>query len=220
MCFRQKTKQSKKIDVGLYSDIHQQISFALCGMIRRTKLYILIIIWITLTFTEGQNCMRKKTCSASVHFLRNFEVDSDEIWYAATTCWFVEAHAKLIMHKYYLRERTLLTWFYKLYNYHYPMSGHTWTDFFFCFVFFFFLGGGGGGGGELGMMRNTIKHSSLMFSQGHRVTAKQNLCCHSAEELHESTQLFMLVYYVKEMTVKKCCMKNIDRLSICSSCCC
>ena len=29
----------------------------------------------------------------SVHFLRNFAVDVEEIWYVATTCCFVEAHA-------------------------------------------------------------------------------------------------------------------------------
>ena len=35
----------------------------------------------------------------SVHFVRNFVVDVDEIQYVATTCWFVEAHAKFILYK-------------------------------------------------------------------------------------------------------------------------
>ena len=30
--------------------------------------------------------------------------------------------------------------------------------------------------------------------------------------------MFMMVNYVKEMTVKKSCLVNMDRLSICSSC--
>ena len=48
-----------------------------------------------------------------VHFLSKVIIDSDEIQYVATTCWFVEAHAKFILHMYYSRERTLLTWFYE-----------------------------------------------------------------------------------------------------------
>ena len=30
----------------------------------------------------------------------------DEIQYVATTCWFDEAHAEFVLHKYYLWERT------------------------------------------------------------------------------------------------------------------
>ena len=43
-----------------------------------------------------------------VHFLRNFAFNLVEIQYVATTSWFVRAHAKFILHKEYLRERTLL----------------------------------------------------------------------------------------------------------------
>ena len=48
--------------------------------------------------------MRKKI---GVHFPRNFAVNLDEIQYVATTCWFIEAHAKFILHKYYSRGITL-----------------------------------------------------------------------------------------------------------------
>ena len=39
-----------------------------------------------------------------VHFLTNISFDFDEIYYVAPTCWFVEAHAKFIVHKEYSRE--------------------------------------------------------------------------------------------------------------------
>ena len=40
----------------------------------------------------------------------------------------------------------------------------------------------------------------------------------SADTLHEATQMFMTVDYVRKMTVKKSCMVNIDCLNTCSSC--
>ena len=46
---------------------------------------------------------------SGVHFLTNSCIDLDEMQYVATTCWFVQAHAKFILYKYYSRERTLLT---------------------------------------------------------------------------------------------------------------
>ena len=45
-----------------------------------------------------------------------------------------------------------------------------------------------------------------------------NLCSHSVEKLHEATQMFTMVDYFREMTVKKSYMANMDRLSSCSSC--
>ena len=45
----------------------------------------------TLFIWSGWNLMR---C-----FSRNIAVDLDEIQYVATTCWFVEAHAKFILHQ-------------------------------------------------------------------------------------------------------------------------
>ena len=46
----------------------------------------------------------------------------------------------------------------------------------------------------------------------------KSLCSYSVEKLHEATQMFMMVDYVKEMTLKKSFMVNMDHLSICSSC--
>ena len=37
--------------------------------------------------------------SFDVHFLANSIIDLDEIWDAATICWFVEAWVKPILHK-------------------------------------------------------------------------------------------------------------------------
>ena len=51
--------------------------------------------------------MRIKNLCAQ--FLGNFAVSLDEIQYVVTTCWFVEANTKLVMHKYYSTERPLLT---------------------------------------------------------------------------------------------------------------
>ena len=45
-----------------------------------------------------------------------------------------------------------------------------------------------------------------------------NWCIPSFEKLHEETQMFMMIDYVKVMAVKKSCMVNMDRLSICCSC--
>ena len=40
------------------------------------------------------------------------------------------------------------------------------------------------------------------------------MCSHSVENLHDAIQMAMIVVYVLEMTVKKSCMANVDRLSI------
>ena len=47
-------------------------------------LYILIPVWMTLTFIQGHSCITVR--NFCVHFLRQFTVDLDEIE-------FVEAHA-------------------------------------------------------------------------------------------------------------------------------
>ena len=44
------------------------------------------------------------------------------------------------------------------------------------------------------------------------------MCSHCVVKLHEISQLFMMVDYVREMTVKSpVSMGNMDHLSICSS---
>ena len=60
-----------------------------------------------------------------------------------------------------------------------------------------------------------------MFTQGYRVTGKLELWhLFCFVKLQEAAQLFVIVHYVREMTAKKSCMVNMDRLSICSSCFC
>ena len=44
------------------------------------------------------------------------------------------------------------------------------------------------------------------------------MCSHFVEKLLEATQMFTMVGYVREMTVKKPFMVNMDHLSIFSSC--
>ena len=59
-------------------------------MIESTKFYILISVWMTLTFILGHNCVRKKI---GVHFLASLSIDLNESQSVATICWFVEAYA-------------------------------------------------------------------------------------------------------------------------------
>ena len=83
----------KKEQIALYSDICRPISFKLDMMIGTTKLSIFCSVWIILTFFQGHSFMRY----SKPQFLRNFAMDLDEIQSVATTCWFVEAHAKFIL---------------------------------------------------------------------------------------------------------------------------
>ena len=45
-----------------------------------------------------------------------------------------------------------------------------------------------------------------------------NLCSHCVVKLHEATQMFLVVHYVREITVKKFFRAIMDRWSICCSC--
>ena len=67
-------------------------------MIRITKLYILILVWITWISIQGHTVVRDNK-NFGVHFLRNFAVDLEEIQNTATSCCFVEAHAKCILYE-------------------------------------------------------------------------------------------------------------------------
>ena len=65
----------KNFNFGLYSHICSQISFKLDMMIKTTKLYILISVWMTLTFIQGHSCIRNKKklwCPFSCKFTRIF----------------------------------------------------------------------------------------------------------------------------------------------------
>ena len=73
------------------------IFFKLGMMIKDTNLYILISVWMTLIFIQGNNCIRyQKLCG---HLHANLHISLDEIQCVATTCWFAESHAKFILHK-------------------------------------------------------------------------------------------------------------------------
>ena len=73
-------------------------------MIDTTKPDSLILVWMTLTFIQGHNYMRKQEFLHSV---------LDEIWYAAVTSWCVFAHAKFCSHDSHSREKTQLEGFKK-----------------------------------------------------------------------------------------------------------
>ena len=73
------------------NNVYRPISFKLDMMIETTRLYILISVWMILTFIQGHSCMR--------HFLRNLIIYLDENQSVATTCWFAEAHDKCILQK-------------------------------------------------------------------------------------------------------------------------
>ena len=110
----------QNFNIGLHSDIYRPVSFKLSMMVETTKLYILIYVWLTMTFIQGHDCTRnqKLWCPFS-----KLSINLDEIQCFATTCWLVEAHAWLIMHKSYARERTLHTWFYEIYVWRRHISG-------------------------------------------------------------------------------------------------
>ena len=49
----------KTFNIGLFSDIYRPFSLKL-GMIMKTKLYILISVWMTLTIIQGHGCIRNQ----------------------------------------------------------------------------------------------------------------------------------------------------------------
>ena len=69
-------------------------------MMKTNELYILIQIWITLTFVQfqGLSCVRNIQIKNLVSIFL-LSVNLDEIQYVAATCWFVEDHAKFILHE-------------------------------------------------------------------------------------------------------------------------
>ena len=63
-------KKDKPIRVGLYSNIYRPISFKLSIMIKIIELYILISVWMTLTFIQDHSCIgnQKLWCAFSHKF--------------------------------------------------------------------------------------------------------------------------------------------------------
>ena len=56
-------------------------------VIETTKLYILILAWMTFIFIQGHNCIRNQ--NFGVQFLANLSTDFDKTWCVARTCWIV-----------------------------------------------------------------------------------------------------------------------------------
>ena len=54
--------KKRNFNVGLYSEI----SFILGMVIKSTKLYILVSVWMTLTFIQGHSCIRNKKILVSI----------------------------------------------------------------------------------------------------------------------------------------------------------
>ena len=59
----------KNFNVGLYSDIWKPNYFKFDVIIETTKLYILLSVWMTLTFIQGHSCIRNE--KLDVCFLAN-----------------------------------------------------------------------------------------------------------------------------------------------------
>ena len=55
-------------------------------------LYILISVWMTMTFIQGHSCRRNQKLWCP--FYHKFGIDLDKILCVATTCLFVKAHAE------------------------------------------------------------------------------------------------------------------------------
>ena len=102
--------------IGFYSGIYRLISFKLGVMIEITKLYIFILVWMTLTFIQGHSYIRnqKLWCPFS-HKFKYIFVWNSVCFHNLLVCWFVEAHTKFVLHKLYSSERILLMWFHEIY---------------------------------------------------------------------------------------------------------
>ena len=78
-------------------------------MIKTTELYIFYISLDDLGLHARLQLNEKCKTLLSIFWGANLSVDLDVIQYVATTCWFVEAHAKFILLNCYSREIILLT---------------------------------------------------------------------------------------------------------------
>ena len=57
---KQTNKKPKHFNVGLYSDIYRWVSFKLSMMIKTTRLFRSISVWMTMTVIQGHSCKRNK----------------------------------------------------------------------------------------------------------------------------------------------------------------
>ena len=79
----------KRFSVGLYSYIYRlSFLFKFSMMMGTTKLYILISVWMTLTFIQGHSCTRNQ--KLWYPFSQKFCSGFGEIQSVITTYWVVE----------------------------------------------------------------------------------------------------------------------------------
>ena len=62
-------KKKKSFNVGLHSNIYKPISFKHRTMIETTKLYILTLVYMTLTFIQGHSCLSVALLRESISFI-------------------------------------------------------------------------------------------------------------------------------------------------------
>ena len=58
--FGKKKPNPKTFSISLYSDIYRPISFKPGLVIETTELYILVLVWMTMTFIHVHSCIRNK----------------------------------------------------------------------------------------------------------------------------------------------------------------
>ena len=71
------------------------------------------IVWYQFGWpwpSSSCSCLRKRLLHS---FFADLLISYNEIWYAAKTCWLVQGHAKICLHDWYSKERTLLLRFYR-----------------------------------------------------------------------------------------------------------
>ena len=85
--------KKKIFNVGSCSDIYKPISFKLSMMIEITEFCQFGWSWSSFKVSHIRNE------NFGVHFLPNLSIYWDKIQCVATSCWFVEARAKLILCK-------------------------------------------------------------------------------------------------------------------------
>ena len=68
---------------GLLSDAHQSIWFKLGILIDTVKLYIVILVQVTMIFIQGQRSTRKQKL---LDQLPQFSIDLGRVWYVVPTC--------------------------------------------------------------------------------------------------------------------------------------
>ena len=78
----------------MHSDTYELIWLKLDLIIDTTELYILILVFWTLTLIQGHGDARKQKVLSN-YFLK-LSVDVIGIWHAVETCWFDEFHTNFM----------------------------------------------------------------------------------------------------------------------------